>query len=236
MKKKNSKFSVKQDHIRTYSKQLNKIASNVNKIIIAHSNNVDAMISALNKYANTLDPWAKSQALKMLKEIDKQKSQAWKELSLEIKKELTLPTNIARMQPLIDEQVKLIKSLPIEAASKAQYISITAYAEGKRPESIIKDLLELGQMTENRARLIARTEVAKAASTLTQARSELVGATHYIWRTSKDSDVRDSHKVMNGKVIAWAEPPEVDPGQFYHAGQFPNCRCFPIPILPDEHD
>ena len=81
MKKKNSKFSVKQDHIRTYSKQLNKIASNVNKIIIAHSNNVDAMISALNKYANTLDPWAKSQALKMLKEIDKQKSQAWKESS-----------------------------------------------------------------------------------------------------------------------------------------------------------
>jgi uncharacterized protein with gpF-like domain len=39
---------------------------------------------------------------------------------------------------------------------------------------------------------------------------------------------------MNGKVVAFAEPPEVEPGKFYHAGSFPNCRCYIEPIISEE--
>jgi SPP1 gp7 family putative phage head morphogenesis protein len=104
---------------------------------------------------------------------------------------------------------------------------------GRRASEIQKDILETGKVTESRAKLIARTEIARTAAGLTMARAKFVGSTHYVWRTSDDPDVRSSHKKMNGAVIPWDSPPQVEPGKRYHAGMFPNCRCYPEPILTD---
>ena len=65
-----------------------------------------------------------------------------------------------------------------------------------------------------------------------KAQAQEVGIKQYIWRTVKDEDVRESHADMEGKICDFDNPPEVEPGQFYHPGGIYNCRCYQEPLLP----
>src|SRR6185437_1153848 len=97
--------------------------------------------------------------------------------------------------------------------------------------TIVPEIMRGGEVSKSKATLIARTETGRALTALTQARAETVGSTSYVWRTVKDSDVRLSHKQMEGKVVDWDSPPTLD-GLTGHAGSLPNCRCFAEPIIP----
>lgn len=136
---------------------------------------------------------------------------------------------------IIDEQVKLFKSLPLQAADRVYDIhneAIDAVVKGRRSSDLTAEIMRTGEVTEARARTIARTEVGRASTALTQARSTAIGSPGYIWRTAEDSDVRHSHAQMEGKYVAWASPPTLD-GMTGHAGQFPNCRCYPEVVIPE---
>ena len=61
-------------------------------------------------------------------------------------------------------------------------------------------IMAIGGTTKARANTIARTEVSRASTMFTQARAEAIGSDGYIWRSSEDSDVRDEHKELNGKL------------------------------------
>jgi uncharacterized protein with gpF-like domain len=38
---------------------------------------------------------------------------------------------------------------------------------------------------------------------------------------------------MEGKFVAWDKPPKLTDGTTGHAGEFPNCRCYPEPVIPE---
>jgi SPP1 gp7 family putative phage head morphogenesis protein len=85
-----------------------------------------------------------------------------------------------------------------------------------------------------RATLIARTETARSASVLVQARSEYIGAEQYIWQTAGDWKVRPGHRKLNRSVQRWDSPPLSDPPDYHsHPGQIFNCRCVALPIIPE---
>lgn len=130
------------------------------------------------------------------------------------------------------EQVTLIKSLPLQAAQRIQDLATGTIYSGARTDEIVKEILKTGEVTEARARLIARTETSRAASNLLEARARYVGSEGYIWHTVKDMRVRHSHEEMEGKYVRWSEPPTLD-GLTGHAGTTPNCRCWAEPVLPD---
>ena len=191
----------------------------------------------LREYARTIQPWAESIAEKMTARVAKRDAMNWiaagKSIGRRLREELeTAPTG-RLLEQLQREQVVLITSLPIEAAERVHHVAQQHLLSGIRSEALVRDILETGSVVESRARLIARTETARMASNLTQARAQHVGSTHYVWRTVGDSDTRSSHKAMNGKVIPWAREPEVEPGKFYHAGCFPHCRCYAEPIFTE---
>ena len=191
----------------------------------------------LSDYSRTITPWAKSVADKMLYRIAKKDEQSWSKMGLEISRALrkeiqSAPTGQA-LHKFLGEQVHLITSLPMQAAQRVHELTIEASFNSQRASEVAKQVLETGSVTESRAKLIARTEIARVASGLTMVRAQHIGCTHYTWRSSEDGDVRPSHKAMNGKVIEFAIMPEVEPGKRYHAGMFPNCRCWISPILPD---
>jgi SPP1 gp7 family putative phage head morphogenesis protein len=193
------------------------------------------LTTMLRSYSETIKPWAKALAEKIVLKIAKTDEKEWvqlgKQLNHSLNKELNDAPTGDLLKNFLAEQVKLITSLPLEAAERVHDMTLKGITTGERADSIAKRILETGDVTEARAKLIARTEVARTASGLTMARSKHIGSTHYYWRTSKDADVRDSHKKMDGKIIEWAAPPEVEPGKNYHAGMFPNCRCYAEPIL-----
>ena len=84
----------------------------------------------------------------------------------------------------------------------------------------------------------ARTEVSKAQSALIRTRAEILNIQWYIWRTSQDERVRNSHKDMEGVLVSWKDPPspeQLSKSKYqygkYHAGDIFNCRCYAEPIV-----
>jgi SPP1 gp7 family putative phage head morphogenesis protein len=157
-----------------------------------------------------------------------------------------LKTGVARQEvgqvafALLNEQVDLIKSLPIEAGLRAQDIAAENFLAGRRaavdPETVARLKEEMGMSTEvavNRARLIARTETARANASFVQARAQSVGVLGYIWRTTMDGAERHSHAEMNGVFVPYNKVPHLSDGTKGHAGTFPNCRCWQDPVLPE---
>lgn len=138
------------------------------------------------------------------------------------------------MQSIIAEQVKYIKSLPLEAADRVYDIqnrAIEAVVTGGRAEHFAKEIAASGDIAKSRADLIARTELGRATGALDQARALSIGSNGYIWRTAEDGDVRHSHQEMEGKFVEWGKPPTLD-GMTGHAGELPNCRCYKEIVFP----
>lgn len=235
-----AKWSAPRGTEQRYAAQLRKVAAQCQKIVDrfmvrGEVRDVQGMVTALSRYAATLTPWAKDLAARVIDEVQQGNMRAWTERSQAISK--TLRGSVAQSavgkaaQQLHTEQVTLITSLPLDAAMRAQKYAQEAMAGGARASYAAKLIAKTGEVTASRAMLIARTETAKANATLTQARAEAVGITHYIWRTMQDGDVRDSHAHMEGKVCRFDDPPDVDEGGAYNPGNIYNCRCFAEPLI-----
>lgn len=93
-----------------------------------------------------------------------------------------------------------------------------------------KVLTERFGVADSNAKRVARTEVAKLNSQITQNRQLALGITHYRWVSAHDERVRPSHRDLNGTVRAWNDPHPTEG----HPGEAVNCRCIAEPILPDD--
>lgn len=250
-KTKAPKFKANAAAERAFYRSLKKVAQNSGHIVEAHAHgaalkNEQQMMKALEDYAKLITPWATRQSSKLLETVEKSNYRAYQKQSKLMGK--VLKDNLARSNigktalALLNEQVGLITSIPLEAGYRAQKIAYNNFLAGTRAEpdqSVIDQLVnEMGMSTEvavNRAKLIARTETARANASFVQARAAAVGVTHYIWRAAMDGDTRKSHAKMNGKKVAYDKPPVLSDGTQGHAGTFPNCRCWQDPILPDDY-
>lgn len=193
--------------------------------------------NALELYSRAIAPWAAATATRMLADVSRRDQAAWSQFSRMMGRNLRAEIEGAptgqTLRQLLNEQVGLITSLPREAADRVHRLTTEALTSSARADHIAQEIMRSGDVTASRAALIARTEVGRTASALTQARATHIGATHYVWRTAGDADVRPSHRKMSGKTVAWDDPPTLD-GMTGHAGALPNCRCYPEPIVPDE--
>lgn len=90
---------------------------------------------------------------------------------------------------------------------------------------------ELAKHGAKHAKLIARTETSKLQTTIIQSRAMSVGSVAYEWLSSKDKRTRPSHRAMNGVIVFWNFNKPLLDNMRGHAGEFPNCRCAPQPIV-----
>jgi SPP1 gp7 family putative phage head morphogenesis protein len=226
-----------------YLRSLKQVVKQIDNIIKGMSprgipQNPRQIEQMLQQYAQLISPWARVLANKMITEISEKNVLAWNTVGnnfgRSLRKELETSSTGQLFNQLLNEQVILITSLPLEAAQRVHKLTSEALITSARPKEIAAEIMKTGEVTKSRATCIARTEVSRTASKLTEARSSHLGITHYIWRTSGDSDVRHSHKEMDGKVIAWDTPPTLSDGSVTHAGQIYNCRCYPEPIIPED--
>lgn len=238
-----------------FYRQLRKVAQASGHIVERHAigatiENEQEMMRELIAYSEKLGPWATAQAAKLLEQVQKSNKRAYQNKSNAIG--VVLETGIAERDmnevalSLLNEQVGLIKSIPLEAGLRAQKIAYENVLHGTRAEvnpDTVKELEEeMGMTTEvatNRAMLIARTETARANAAFNQARAQSIGSGQYRWHNSGDEAVRHSHKYYKGKrlqgmIFSWDAPPTLEDGMTGHPGTFPNCRCFAEPIFQDE--
>ena len=194
------------------------------------------IIDALRRYAETIEPWARSVCERMAAEVAARDRKTWREVSAQMGAQLHHEIDNAPLgnvlRKRLDEQVELIKSIPRDAAERVHKLATEAAYTGERYTTLVDKIMEGGHVSRSRASLIARTEVGRVATEITKARAEYVGSPGYIWATSRDFSVRESHRAMEGRFVAWNDPPTLD-GMTGHAGALPNCRCTPMPQIPD---
>lgn len=190
--------------------------------------------------------WRVAQA--MVREASVANARSWREAAMRgtnsraIYRALQAEIATGRMGPelraMAIRNAQLIQSLPQDISRIVTARSAKMAQEGGRPdevESIIRSLTS--RLSKSRVKLIARTEVGRAETDLTQVRAERIGLTHYQWSTSRDSRVRPSHKNLDGVLIAWNDPPapeqligEPSKAGHYAPGCIWNCRCLALPL------
>lgn len=126
------------------------------------------------------------------------------------------------------QNVNLIKSIPEEHFKKLQDAVIRGATSGTLQTDITDTIKKIGDVSENKAKLIARDQVSKFNGNLSKLRQKDVGLKRYIWSTSGDDRVRPDHAERDGKTFSWDDPPEDG-----HPGEPINCRCVAIPVFED---
>jgi SPP1 gp7 family putative phage head morphogenesis protein len=215
-----------------YARQLRKVARHVGEIIKAFTPGdptvLPRLMAILERYAGVIAPWAEATAGRMLVEVSRRDEAAWAKASKDMRRALRQEIRDAPtgqiLRDLLAEQVGLITSLPLDAAQRVHKLTLEGISDATRFEQIVPMILASGDVTVSRANLIARTETARTASVLTQARAEHVGSDGYVWRTARDRDVRPLHKRLEGTYHAWVDPPVAgEAGERAHPGQIYNC-------------
>ena len=232
---------------RWYYRQLVRLARHIQSLARATApEDADALAETLRRYSETLRPWASRIALRMVSEVDQRERNALRaeqppvpperqstRMYSALQRELRERPSGLVFRQLQQEQVELIASLPLEVASRVQEIASGAAFAGMTQKQLIAEIQAVANTTQTRARLIARTEVARTFSTLTEARARSAGSTQYIWRARRDVAVREMHRELDGQVFSWDDPPVAErDGTRHHPGRFPNCRCTAEPLFP----
>jgi SPP1 gp7 family putative phage head morphogenesis protein len=219
---------------RRYAEQLRSVATQVTGLL-AQGQEPRAVQRQLRAYAQALDAWARQAATNMVGTARRHNEQGWRAAAQRwgIDLRAFLEADIEQaVQDKVEANILLIKSLPFHAAQRVGELAQRAVVEGTRAETLARQIVAQGEVTQARARTIAHTEVSKAQTALTQARAQGVGSEGYIWRTTRDGQRRSSHAAMEGRFVRWDQPPTLD-GMVGHAGETPNCRCYPEPVVPD---
>ncbi|HCU25448.1 MAG TPA: hypothetical protein DF383_10565 [Deltaproteobacteria bacterium] len=142
----------------------------------------------------------------------------------------------SRFEPWLTQELKaftkgnvsLIKSIPDQYFEKVEGVVLRGAQAGKLSRDIASDIANQFGVTERRAALIARDQVASFNGQLTKLRQTSVGVTKYTWSDSGDERVRPEHAARDGKIFSWSDPP---PGG--HPGEDVLCRCVALPVFDE---
>lgn len=127
-------------------------------------------------------------------------------------------------------------------ATQMQGIINTGLAENEGIYVIRDRLLnQFGDLSVARARMIAQTEVGRAATQATLEGFKQIGVQQDEWLSARDADVRDTHIVMDGQVVnlgddftspSGAAGP--GPGLLNDPAEDIHCRCVLVPLAVGE--
>lgn len=223
---------------RAYERQLTNVANKVAEIC-KNGSSPEIVSKTLREYAKIIEPWAKKSAANMVLGVNRKNARAWAAMAKRMGHDMRKSLDNTRIGFVVQERiagnVSLIRDMALGAAARIEDMARESLVQGTRAESLTEEIMRVGEVSRSRARTIARTEISKANTALTMARAQDFGSTGYIWRTARDGGTRESHRAMEGVFVRWDSPPIID-GMKGHAGEFPNCRCYPEPVIPRGED
>ena len=139
------------------------------------------------------------------------------------------------------ENVELIITQPKDILGRMREIVQESFTQGRRVELISRDINEAYGIGKRHAMLIARDQTAKLNADITQKQMQDAGVEMYIWDTSRDQRVRESHRKMHGLYCRYDDVnvysrdgngwfPKtpgmaIIKGQFVQVGKDYQCRC-----------
>ncbi len=113
-----------------------------------------------------------------------------------------------------------------------QKIQENAFA-GRRSSAIIKEIQKNYGVSKRKAKFLARQETSLLMSKFRETRYKSIGSNRYRWSGSMDERERHDHKMLEGQIFSWDEPPVTNTktGARNHPGEDFGCRCVAIPVI-----
>lgn len=136
------------------------------------------------------------------------------------------------MRSAIKENVNWIKSISQEYHDRVETIIYQGVRRGESITEMARSLREVADISEKRAKFIARDQTGSIYGDMTHRRQQKAGIAKFEWSTSGDERVRESHRELDGKVFTWEKGAEVD-GRRIWPGTDYNCRCVALPVIED---
>lgn len=167
-------------------------------------------------------------------------------LGIDLKGALSSSGKAVQDQLEIDRQLNagLIKSVATQFKQEISETILSSVQSGERSTNLITQIKERYDVSQSRAKMIARDQTSKLNGSLTKARAQAVGSKTYIWRGTGDERERKSHFVMNGALCKWDDPsvysddngvtwqPRRRIGAFIgHPSEDYQCRCGAAPVI-----
>jgi len=127
------------------------------------------------------------------------------------------------------QNVDLIKTIDRRHFGDVARVVEDSLRKGRRTRDLKDDIAARFGVSDRRAQLIARDQLASLNMRITEARQTELGIAKYRWTTSGDERVRDEHSDIDGQIFTWAKghPTEGHPGEPI------NCRCVAVPVFKD---
>ena len=176
---------------------------------------------------------ARNAATKALNIVDKSVAQMIKQsVAVDVSSFLRPDTKIgAAMNAAVDWNVALIKDLPAKYIGEVEDAVAENWGSGMRWEDLIDDIAERGNVSEDRAKLIARDQTNKMNGDFNKTRQTGLGIDSFVWRTSQDERVRASHAELEGQVFTWEVGATIDDEEGCIPGSPIQCRCTGEPVI-----
>lgn len=125
----------------------------------------------------------------------------------------------------VKTNVKLITNLPKDASSRIAKTVRAGIEAGTSNATLAVQLQSNLDGCQARAYLVARDQTGKLYGQINSDRQKSLGITKFIWRTSNDDRVRDSHRDLEGQTFSYDDPPTGDDGEPIIPGEDIQCRC-----------
>lgn len=138
----------------------------------------------------------------------------------------------AAMQAAIEANMQLITSIPDQYFDRIKQVISDGMQNGTSYDDMAEQIGQIANVTDSRAKLIARDQTSKMNGNFNQVRQTSLGISRYQWSTSGDERVRDTHAANEGLEFSWDDPP----AETGHPGNDINCRCVAIPVFDLDGD
>jgi len=152
----------------------------------------------------------------------------------------SIPFNATRnlntvTKALIAENVNLIKSIGSQYLTDVRGIVTRGVSMGRDLGYIKDELAKRYEITERRARFIARDQCDKASQAIQRTRDQEIGITEGIWKHVPGIKTsRETHIEMDGKRFKIDEGLyDRNVGRNVLCGELPGCRCTYFRVLPE---
>lgn len=235
--------ATEREILKIYTEVFNKIYNKTRLAALAKGSRVAILEAAsLLESSETYKEFAKEFAKSLAKKGIASQRGLWRKYYEAARKlhYITLPPTYREyeyniLSAAVKHNFTMIKSIPSETVKVMEHKYTSTLIEEVAKGNLSRGSFarQLASHGHKNAKLIARTESAKLQTEILQNRATQLGSVAYIWRSSNDKRTRPSHRAMNDVVVFWQsemQKPLLDKMRG-NAGEFPNCRCTPQPIV-----
>jgi SPP1 gp7 family putative phage head morphogenesis protein len=141
------------------------------------------------------------------------------------------PDLVDALEQFVTDNVAAITTTSPQNFQTIERIVNNGFRAGQRASTVADQLVKQLGVQQSKAEFWARDQIGSLNGQLTRQRQKDIGVEEYIWRTSMDERVRETHRALEGTKHSWDDPPTVGAREV-HPGEDYNCRCTAEPVIP----